>query len=200
MMGQHHGHQEEPKPAPGALRLVQEFVNTRDLEEGTDYLQDGRALARWLRQSGLVGGHVSVEDRNFERAIGLREALRGLLVGNNGGGTDPGTIEVLNGLARELPVRVRFDKAGEVGLQNRAQDVKGALGQILGLVLCAHSDGTWERLKACGNGGCRWAFYDASKNRVGTWCEMAVCGNRSKSRAHRVRQKAGREREASSPD
>ena len=39
-------------------------------------------------------------------------------------------------------------------------------------------DGTWGRLKACAEDGCRWAFYDASRNQSGRWCSMAVCGNR----------------------
>jgi predicted RNA-binding Zn ribbon-like protein len=49
------------------------------------------------------------------------------------------------------------------------------------------SDGSWERIKACGNPDCRWAFYDNSKNHSGRWCEMASCGNRMKARAFRER-------------
>jgi len=58
--------------------------------------------------------------------------------------------------------------------------------------LRAGADGSWERMKACRNPACRWAFYDASRNKVGHWCDMAVCGNRNKSRAHRERVKAER--------
>jgi predicted RNA-binding Zn ribbon-like protein len=54
------------------------------------------------------------------------------------------------------------------------------------------ANGTWERLKACAlHDTCEWAFYDWSKNRSGTWCDMKVCGNRSKARAYRERQKTG---------
>jgi predicted RNA-binding Zn ribbon-like protein len=49
------------------------------------------------------------------------------------------------------------------------------------------SDGTWARVKACRAEDCRWAFYDFSRNRSGTWCDMAVCGNRAKVRAYRAR-------------
>ena len=181
---------EETKPAPQSLRPVQYFVNTRDLEEGTDAFADVDALSTWLVGVGLIWGSVEVREADLERAVGLREALRALLVANNGGEADQLAIGTLNELARTLPVRVRFDGEGRARLEERAGSVDGALGHLLGLVLCARADGTWRRLKACANPGCRWAFYDASKNHAGIWCDMAVCGNRNKSRAHRERQRA----------
>jgi predicted RNA-binding Zn ribbon-like protein len=48
------------------------------------------------------------------------------------------------------------------------------------------ADGTWHRLKACRQ--CAWAYYDYSKNRSATWCSMAICGNRTKTRAYRRRR------------
>jgi predicted RNA-binding Zn ribbon-like protein len=32
-------------------------------------------------------------------------------------------------------------------------------------------------------------LYDVSKNRSGTWCTMAMCGNRLKAQAYRQRRK-----------
>jgi len=43
-------------------------------------------------------------------------------------------------------------------------------------------------LKACRNEGYRWAFYDISKNRSGSWCDMDICGARHKMRAYRERK------------
>jgi predicted RNA-binding Zn ribbon-like protein len=77
--------------------------------------------------------------------------------------------------------------------------VDNAFGRMLATVFRAMSDGTWSRMKACGNPDCRWAFYDATKNHSGRWCEMASCGNRMKARAFRERgraQGAGRTRSA----
>ena len=51
-------------------------------------------------------------------------------------------------------------------------------------------DGTWARLKACRWDTCQWAFYDTSKNRSGSWCSMAVCGNRAKAAAYRRRRRS----------
>ena len=44
----------EQKPAPAPLLLVQAFVNTRDLDLGTDLLADPGPANRWLHQSGLL--------------------------------------------------------------------------------------------------------------------------------------------------
>jgi len=49
---------------------------------------------------------------------------------------------------------------------------------------------TWERLKVCRSDGCRWAFYDRSKNGRSCWCSMRVCGSREKARTYRARQRA----------
>ena len=59
----------------------------------------------------------------------------------------------------------------------------------VGMLAWRNDDGSWERLKVCADHGCRWAFYDRSKNRQGHWCDMAVCGNRLKNRELRARQR-----------
>ena len=66
----------------------------------------------------------------------------------------------------------------------------GALAQLLVPVARAAPDGTWERVKACAADDCQWAFYDRSRNRAGRWCNMAVCGNRTKVRAYRSKRSA----------
>jgi predicted RNA-binding Zn ribbon-like protein len=50
------------------------------------------------------------------------------------------------------------------------------------------ADGSWSRLKTCRNHGCRWVFYDLSKNRSASWCSMQLCGNRRKTRVYRARR------------
>jgi predicted RNA-binding Zn ribbon-like protein len=74
-------------------------------------------------------------------------------------------------------------------LAPQAAGVDGALGRILAIVHEAMSAGTWHRLKACRQ--CAWAYYDYSKNQSATWCSMAICGNRTKTRAYRRRAKSG---------
>ncbi len=54
--------------------------------------------------------------------------------------------------------------------------------------LYAALDGTWQRVKACDADDCLEAFYDQSRNRSGRWCDMSLCGNRTKVRAYRSKR------------
>jgi predicted RNA-binding Zn ribbon-like protein len=38
------------------------------------------------------------------------------------------------------------------------------------------------RVRACESDTCQWLFLDTSRNRSRRWCDMKVCGNRSKVR------------------
>jgi predicted RNA-binding Zn ribbon-like protein len=39
-----------------------------------------------------------------------------------------------------------------------------------------------DRVRECGEDTCRWMFVDRSKNHSRRWCDMKVCGNRTKVR------------------
>ena len=43
------------------------------------------------------------------------------------------------------------------------------------------------RLRSCASETCRWLFVDRSPGRRRRWCDMRVCGNRTKVRRHRER-------------
>ena len=62
------------------------------------------------------------------------------------------------------------------------------LGSLLLIVRDAQRDGSWDRLKACRNDECQWAFYDRSHAGRGSWCDMASCGNKIKNRNLRARR------------
>lgn len=47
-----------------------------------------------------------------------------------------------------------------------------------------------ERLRECASDTCAWVFVDRTKNHSRRWCDMGGCGNRSKVRAFRERQKS----------
>src|SRR5260370_12175233 len=42
-------------------------------------------------------------------------------------------------------------------------------------------------IRECEEGACRWLFLDRSKNHSRRWCDMRVCGNRSKARRFQAR-------------
>ena len=187
-------------PAPGALALVQAFVNTHyDLEfdHGAELLATPAALAAWLHRSGLIGAGVAADPGDLERALTVREALRALAAG---GAETPRALRELDTAGRGAAVEVRFDPtgprfvaAGSVAagrLGGHGDPVAGALGVVLALTAKAIADGTWSRLKICPGRHCGWAFYDHSRNRSGRWCAMSVCGGRAKARRHYHRRRA----------
>ena len=46
-----------------------------------------------------------------------------------------------------------------------------------------------DRVRECAGERCAWLFLDHSKNKSRRWCDMTVCGNRTKARRHRARVK-----------
>ena len=158
-----------PKAAPEPLRRVQLFLNSIDLHNEVEWLPD------WLESRGLSGER--------ERAAQLREAVRSLVLGNNGFPIDPAAIATVNHAFER--VALRLDQDGRLRLEAE----RDALDEISVVVLEAMLDGSWPRLKACRN--CRWCFYDYSPNRSATWCSMQLCGNRTKTRAYRSRRRKG---------
>jgi predicted RNA-binding Zn ribbon-like protein len=173
-----------PKAAPGGLRLVQELVNTCDHEHGREWLGTPGELERWLAERGFEPGRPGPKE--LARAHVVRDALRELLVANNEGRpVPPDAVEELGRAADRSRLTLGFDSSGAAELVPSAGSVDGAIGRILSIVHAAMADGTWRRLKACRN--CHWAFYDYSRNRSASWCSMAICGNRLKTRAYRRR-------------
>ena len=179
--------------APGELEHVRAFVNTIDLEEGTEELSGPDELAGWLAHHELAPAGLVATSPDVEHAVGLREALRAVLVAHNADGFVHGDVgAALDRAAARSELRLRFDKTGSGTLEPEAGGVDGALGRMLAIVHRSAADGTWSRLKACCDETCEWAFYDHTKNRSGAWCNMAVCGNRAKARAYRERRGAPR--------
>jgi len=169
---------------------VQEFINTLDLESGEDRLADAGQMLAWMRKYGLARdiGAVSEEDRRD--VVGVREGLRSLLLANTRGEPPAESLAGLNDLARACPLRLVFEPSGNARLEGAGGGIHDVLGTLLARVYEAMANGTWPRLKACLSEDCHWVFYDHSKNRSGTWCSMAVCGSRLKTRAYRRRQAA----------
>jgi predicted RNA-binding Zn ribbon-like protein len=172
--------------APADLEKVRLFVNSVDLEHAEERLTDPRALVEWLGGHELIEPRATAGEGDLRRAVEVREALRALILANNGGEDDAGARARLREAAARADLGVTFDADGS-RVEPAASGVDGALGRLLAIVHESMRDGTWERLKACPWDTCRWAFYDHTKNRSGVWCEMETCGNRAKARAYRER-------------
>jgi len=160
-----------PKAAPEPLRQVQLLINSCDAHSGDEWLPE------WLAERGVGRGEL-------ERARELREALRALVLANNGFVLDEGALRAVNRAAARLSLRVEAPGRLRVAADGDALD------EVVAVALGAMLDGSWGRLKACRN--CSWSFYDYSPNRSATWCSMQICGNRTKTRAYRRRRSARR--------
>jgi predicted RNA-binding Zn ribbon-like protein len=179
--------------APGDLWLLQELVNTRDIEPNTDELPDVAALRAWLVGHEMLDEAAAAQlgEADLARVTAFREAMRELLRTNLGDLIDPEALGVLNAEAQRAVLRVDFGDRGCAGLVpagRSAADV--VLGRLLAAVAAADAEGTWKRLKVCQNDTCAWAYFDESRNASRSWCSMSVCGNRAKARRHRQRGSA----------
>jgi predicted RNA-binding Zn ribbon-like protein len=174
--------------APGQLEQVRNFVNTLDIDEGTDELSTPEELSSWLAERDLLPDGVRVGPAALKSAIELREALRRLLLANNGAALEEDAVETLNEAISDAALSVRFEADGSPALTVRGSGPGAVVAPIVAIVYEAMVNDTWSRLKACPADDCHWAFFDHSKNRSGTWCEMSVCGNRAKVRAYRERR------------
>jgi predicted RNA-binding Zn ribbon-like protein len=170
----------------GSLRLVREFVNTCDLEAGTETLARPDDLLKWLRHNELPSSNAAT-DADLSRAIELRETIRELLIANHD--HTPDAADRLTAAARRAKLRPEFTPSGGTHLVATTTGVDAALGNLVIWIAEAMADGRWRRLKVCRNNGCRWAFFDASRAGAGKWCSMATCGNRNKAAAWRARRR-----------
>ncbi len=181
---------DELKPAPEPLLLVQAFVNTRNLDTGTDLLADAETGNEWLHLSGLLGPEVTAAAGDLRTARDVRESLRALIA-HKGRGPAPAADDMrpLQAVTRSSRPRLTIDLAGRVRLGSGSGGrLADGLVRLLLIVRDAQQDGSWDRLKVCENSDCRWAFYDRSHSRRGAWCDMASCGNLIKNRNLRARR------------
>ena len=177
----------DAEPPPGRLALVQRFVNTVAPEWRQEMLSSPERLRVVLAELGLVSAAAPVSEIDLRRALDLRDAMRALALVHNGGPRAPEAEQTLEQIAAAA-LGVRFEN-GVPRLVGTAPGVAGALATLVGVVVEAAAAGTWSRLKACPGEACGWLFYDRSRNRSRRWCDMTVCGNRTKTRAYRARRR-----------
>ena len=144
--------------------LLVDFLNTLDVEEGTDDIEDQAAFAAWADRHDVETGDTAEAKR-------VRDALRSVVDGASAS-LPPLELETsCEGRSVEITARTAAEAAVASSV---ILSIQGKLG----------------RVKLCGADDCRWAFYDQSRNGSRTWCSMGVCGNRQKARSYRARQDA----------
>ncbi len=177
---------QELRPAPGELRLMQDFLNSADFEAATDDLASLGGLASWLERHMLLPPDPEPEPVDVGRASDCRESLRAMLAAG-----ETANRELCAAVDRAMVSALlgpRFEAGGILQFQPAAAGLGGALGRLLAIIAAAQRDGLWSRLKICASGTCRAAFYDYSNNHNRLWC-LPRCGGRIRGRIYRQRRK-----------
>jgi predicted RNA-binding Zn ribbon-like protein len=171
-------------PAPGRLRLVEEFANTHNHLRGAELLRTPGELHDWLRARGLPC-EPAPDEHGLAAALAVREGLRGFLRG------DPNASVVLEAAWEDARMQLRVGPRS-LAVVPGAAGLQAALGELVAIVHEAALAGALERLRVCANDRCRWVFYDHSRNMSARWCSMEVCGTRLKARSYRARRAGAR--------
>jgi predicted RNA-binding Zn ribbon-like protein len=171
------------------LLIVQGFVNTLDLDEQTDRLPDAPSTREWFIDVGLLDRGGRVTDAELGLAHALRDSIRDLVESGDGAQRES-VLAPLREVASTHEARIEILPDGEIALgRPQHRNLGDSLFELLLIIRAAQEDGSWSRMKICGNEDCRWLFYDRSKNQHGHWCNMDTCGNRIKNRQLRARQR-----------
>jgi predicted RNA-binding Zn ribbon-like protein len=179
-------------PAPGSLRRVQSFLNTRAAGRPPepDLLARAASANRWLRTlDWATTPRLRATDLPALRA--LRAALQEDLEARHRGAEPTAPDREL----AEILERVRWRVTLQDGQLELAADGTGwqqVAGSVLGDILVAQQHGLWRRLKPCRNPRCSVVFYDSSKNRSRVWHNTSICGNLINLHAARARQRERR--------
>lgn len=175
------------EPAPGALRLVQDFLNTTDIEVGREDLSDPAGLTTFCEAHDLPG--LAFTDADLADLLELRELLRDVCQAHAGVDIPPDRLSALTHVLDAAHLALRVDPHGDIAIAP-APGLTGATALTATLataITTAATEGTWRRLKACAMHSCRWVYYDASRSGRSRWCTMSICGSRAKMRAYRQR-------------
>jgi hypothetical protein len=162
------------RPAPDGLALVQDLLNTEGSADHLDLLRDRahaqqwtfHAARAWLAERGVKPQQPpTLTDRDVAELGKMRRALSGAVDGVPGQTGDRvlGTAQLVlsEGALYWTPV---------------GDGWRWFSAAIWGEVLASRERGTWARLKHCGNGACRAAFYDRSWNNTSVWHNRITCG------------------------
>jgi predicted RNA-binding Zn ribbon-like protein len=181
-------------PAPGALGLAQDLLNTAPAAHEPDLLADlasartwvSEATAQWSAATGLPVPEVVLDAGDLQLLRAFRDDLREVTAGAHDGAPASGlAVPVLHISATAL----QLGADGSVRLQPQETGPQALVMLVLAALFEGQQVGTGRRLKTCRNPRCRVAFYDRSRNASGVWHSVRICGNAINLRAHRERRR-----------
>jgi predicted RNA-binding Zn ribbon-like protein len=184
---------------PDELANLYDFANSLDVRHFThhgvqhvqsDELKGPRELCAWMSQRGLLFTSAKITPAMFDAALQLRASVRAYL------GIDPAerrkagdAVRSLNKAMRLFPQVAEARNDGVMVLRAARDDALAGLSVVVAEMYDGSLRGTLDRLKTCAAEECRRVFFDRSKPATRRWCMSTLCGNRTKTRTYRERQR-----------
>jgi predicted RNA-binding Zn ribbon-like protein len=169
-------------------RLCLDFVATvgERWRRSFERLLSGKDLARWIGETGLVPSPPSVSRGQLAAGRELREAINRLA--RPGVTPERGDRDVVNRWAARAPIAPQLRQNGELGLE-AARPVEAMFATIARDAVDLLTGPLAGRIRECGAPDCALLFVDTSRPGQRRWCSTEACGNRTRTKAYRQRQK-----------
>jgi predicted RNA-binding Zn ribbon-like protein len=184
---------------PDELANLYDFANSLDVRHFThhgvqrvqsDELKGPRELGAWMSQRGLLWSGAKITPAMFDTALQLRASVRTYLEIDPAERRRAGdAVRSLNKAMRLLPLVAEARNDGVMALRAGRDDALAGLSVLVAEMYDGSVRGTLDRLKMCAAEECRRVFFDRSKPATRRWCMSTLCGNRTKTRAYRARQR-----------
>ena len=184
---------------PDELANLYDFANSLDVRHFThhgvqhlqgDELKGPRELSVWMSQRGLLWSGAKITPAMFDMAVQLRSSVRTYLEIDPAERLRAGdAVRSLNKAMRLLPLVAEARDDGVMALRAGRDDALAGLSVVVAEMYDGSVKGTLDRLKMCAAEECRRVFFDRSKPATRRWCMSTLCGNRTKTRAYRARQR-----------
>ena len=181
-----------------AGHLALDFVNTLDYRydpgRRIDLLLTYDRFLAFCRQSGVIktshprmllaSSSNSEAQRTLNQVIEFREALYFLILAAvRGRRPIDSYLRTLNNLLADarVPHRIGRQKSGFVrNYDGVVESPAGPLWLVLEASTALLTSPDLHHVRECNEKTCRWLFLDRSRNHSRRWCDMQLCGNRSK--------------------
>ena len=187
----------------GSLHLVGgnlalNFANTESGRNGPQHLnhiQSAADIVIWARHAKVIDEAVAITESDshlFTEGQDLRQAIYEVSSALAAGKIPSPklTQSLAKAHGRTLQSATLTARDGKyLWTWERAEEsadvILGPIAQAAVNLLTTHDH---TRIKQCQGKHCGWLFYDSTKNNSRRWCDMSVCGNRSKIKALRKRR------------
>ena len=182
--------------------LAIDFTNTvgdRGGDRG-EHLKTFGDIVAWAEARGVISRSAAAAlrrtadadpegaNRAWRSALAFREALYNVLAAaSSNRRARPADLAVVNDHVADTFKGAALAQAGErFSLETRAEEwLDAVLRPVTRAAVDLLTSDDVTRVGRCADEECAWLFLDTTRSRTRRWCDMRVCGNRSKVRRFR---------------